>query len=242
VKTILDVGGGTGAFSIPLAQRGYSVTHLDLSPRMLELARARAGSLANLAFEEGNAVDLSRFADRSFDLVLNLDGAISSCGTAAERAIAESARVTRETLVATVSNRAWLVPVWTATSVEATGRILQAAYEMLVRGIWHQEQSDENALIARGATQDYLGPIRAFLPSELRDLLSFAGLHVVRVSGLGSLANLCREETVRLAAQDPALLDAFVELCNYFDREVMPDGPGTRQRAGLIAVGQRLSS
>jgi 2-polyprenyl-3-methyl-5-hydroxy-6-metoxy-1,4-benzoquinol methylase len=38
VETVLDVGGGTGAFSIPLARRGYSVTHLDISPAMLEIA------------------------------------------------------------------------------------------------------------------------------------------------------------------------------------------------------------
>ena len=39
VRTILDVGGGTGAFSIPLARRGFEVTHLDLSPAMLALAQ-----------------------------------------------------------------------------------------------------------------------------------------------------------------------------------------------------------
>ena len=38
VQTILDVGGGTGAFSVPLAHRGFRVTHLDLSPEMLNLA------------------------------------------------------------------------------------------------------------------------------------------------------------------------------------------------------------
>ena len=34
VETILDVGAATGAFSIPLGQRGFSVTHLDFSPAM----------------------------------------------------------------------------------------------------------------------------------------------------------------------------------------------------------------
>ena len=37
-RTILDVGGATGAFSIPLAKRGFRVTHLDLSPEMLAIA------------------------------------------------------------------------------------------------------------------------------------------------------------------------------------------------------------
>jgi hypothetical protein len=36
--------------------------------------------------------------------------------------------------------------------------------------------------------------------------------------------------------QDEALFAAFLDLGERFDREVLPDGPGTRQRAGLIAV------
>ena len=39
VKTILEVGAGTGAFSIPPARRGLDVTHLELAPAMLDAAR-----------------------------------------------------------------------------------------------------------------------------------------------------------------------------------------------------------
>jgi len=31
--SILDAGAGTGRFSLPLAKRGYRVTHLDISRR-----------------------------------------------------------------------------------------------------------------------------------------------------------------------------------------------------------------
>lgn len=31
--TILDAGAGTGRFSLPLARRGFRVTHLDIAPR-----------------------------------------------------------------------------------------------------------------------------------------------------------------------------------------------------------------
>src|SRR5947208_10290168 len=39
--TVLDVGGGAGHQSFPLAQAGYDVTLLDASPAMLDKARQR---------------------------------------------------------------------------------------------------------------------------------------------------------------------------------------------------------
>ena len=65
------------------------------------------------------------------------------------------------------------------------------------------------------------------------------GLYVERVGGLGSLSLLAGREAVRQAAADESLMQRFVELADRFDREIMPQGPGTRQRAGLIAVGHR---
>ncbi|MCL2394255.1 MAG: methyltransferase domain-containing protein [Acidimicrobiaceae bacterium] len=43
--SVLDVGGGAGHQSLPLAQAGYDVTLLDPSPAMLERARERLGRL-----------------------------------------------------------------------------------------------------------------------------------------------------------------------------------------------------
>ncbi len=239
VETILDIGAGTGAFSIPLAQLGFSVTHLDFSPAMLEFARQKAQDLKNIRFVEGNVVDLSQFLDCSFDLVLNMDGAISFCGSEAERAIFESCRVTKKKLIITVSHRAWMVPVWLASSLEVAGRFLPAVYAMLDQGEWHQEQFPENAMLAKGLTQDYLGALKAFLPSELREVLERVGMRVLRIGGLGSLANLCGKETVERVTRDEVLFQEFLELCERFDREILPKGPGTRQRAGLIAVAER---
>lgn len=42
---VLDVGGGTGGFAVPLAVRGYEVTVLDSSPAMLAVATQRAETL-----------------------------------------------------------------------------------------------------------------------------------------------------------------------------------------------------
>jgi SAM-dependent methyltransferase len=235
VRTVLDIGAGTGAFSIPLARRGFAVTHMDFSPAMLALARRKAERLKNVQFVEANAVTLP-FPDRSFDLVLNMDGAISFCGSLAEQALRETCRVTREALILAVSHRAWMIPVWVSSSITVAGRLLPAVGAMFDRGEWHQEQSPENPLLSRGMTQDYLGAFRAFLPGELRAVLEAVGMQVLRCSGLGTLANFCGREAVERVCQDGALFQDFLDLCEWFDQEVLPEGPGTRQRAGLIAV------
>ncbi|MBD3188124.1 methyltransferase domain-containing protein [Candidatus Bathyarchaeota archaeon] len=41
VETVLTIGGGTGAFTIPLAKRGFNVTHVNISNEMLRIARKR---------------------------------------------------------------------------------------------------------------------------------------------------------------------------------------------------------
>jgi SAM-dependent methyltransferase len=235
IRTVLDVGAGTGAFSIPLAQRGYAVTHVDFSPAMLTLARHNAEGLDNVRFVEANAVALP-FPGRCFDLVLNMDGAISFCGSLAEQALQETCRVTRKKLILTVSHQAWMIPVWVSASVKVAGRLLPAVEAMFDQGEWHQEQFPENPLLSKGVTQDYFGAFRAFLPGELQALLEGAGMHVLRCGGLGTLANLCDPEAVERVRRDEALFQDFLDLCERFDGEVLPDGPGTRQRAGLIAV------
>lgn len=106
-------------------------------------------------------------------------------------------------------------------------------------GEWHQDEFPENALLAKGVTQDYFGALKAFQPEELRRLLLDADMEVLRCGGLGSLSWLTlvdRPELLETVLADETLFEQFVDLCERFDREVMPYGPGTRHRCGLIAV------
>ncbi|GAA0618656.1 methyltransferase [Sporichthya brevicatena] len=71
---VLDVGGGTGGFAVPLAQSGHRVTVLDPSPDALaSLGRrvAEAGVAAQVRAVQGDADNLAAVAaPGSFDLLL----------------------------------------------------------------------------------------------------------------------------------------------------------------------------
>ncbi|MGA2739944.1 MAG: class I SAM-dependent methyltransferase [Bryobacteraceae bacterium] len=239
-KTILDIGGATGVFSIPLAKRGFHVIHLDLSPEMLTIAREKARDVPNIEFIEGNASYLSQFSDCAFDLVLNMDGAISFSGSKAILAIQETCRVARRKVIVTVSHQAQMAASWVGWSLARTGRIAPAVDAMIDRGEWHQDQFPGNEVLAAGLTRNYLGALKAFLPVELARTLEGADMQVLRCGGLGSLAGLCDRETILGVSKDGPLLESFLDICERFDAEILPSGPGTRLRAGLIAVARRL--
>jgi len=55
---VADLGSGTGSISVLLAQQGYTVSGVDLSPRMVERATAKAAlSGLNISFSIGDAAD-----------------------------------------------------------------------------------------------------------------------------------------------------------------------------------------
>ena len=92
---VLDCGGGPGRYAIAVAKQGYDVTLFDLSAGNLNLAREKAaGAGVSLTFEQGTALDLSRFADGQFDAVL-LMGPLYHLLSEEERllALAEARRV-----------------------------------------------------------------------------------------------------------------------------------------------------
>jgi len=94
---VLDCGGGPGRYALWLAERRYDVTLFDLSAACLERAKAEAQGVGlALAYEQGNAMDLSQFADASFDTVLVM-GPLYHLRELSDRqrAMAEAVRVLR---------------------------------------------------------------------------------------------------------------------------------------------------
>jgi SAM-dependent methyltransferase len=75
---VLDLGSGDGTTALPAARRGADVLGVDIARNLVDAgnARARAEGLTNLRFEQGDATNLSGLADRSFDLVISIFGAM----------------------------------------------------------------------------------------------------------------------------------------------------------------------
>ena len=68
--SILDIGGGPGQYAIHFARQGHAVTLLDLSGENVRFAKQKARQYGvKITALQGNALDLSRFADSSFDTV-----------------------------------------------------------------------------------------------------------------------------------------------------------------------------
>jgi SAM-dependent methyltransferase len=79
-ETVLDVGCGTGKGFMPLLAAGWKVTAVDISPSMVELARAKAGP--EVRIEVADMRSLSVLG--GFDLVLCLDDALNYLHSATE--------------------------------------------------------------------------------------------------------------------------------------------------------------
>ena len=68
--TILDIGGGPGHYSVYYAKKGHQVTLLDLSPENVRFAKKKAHQYGvRFTAMCGDAMDLSRFSDNTFDVV-----------------------------------------------------------------------------------------------------------------------------------------------------------------------------
>ena len=130
----LDVATGTGDLAVELAGRGASVTGLDFSEGMLELARRKA---PQLEWVQGNALDLA-YTDAEFDAVTVGFGARNFSDL--DQGIREMARVVKPggrvvILEITTPERpplSWFFSLWFDRAVPAVGRVADSeAYTYL---------------------------------------------------------------------------------------------------------------
>jgi len=93
---ILEIGAATGRYSHALAQRGYQVDAVELIQHNIDIFREKTLPGETVTVRQGNAKDLSFFADDTFDITLLL-GPMYHLITVAEQkqALAEAIRVTK---------------------------------------------------------------------------------------------------------------------------------------------------
>src|SRR5580704_3319216 len=181
----LDVGCGTGATAVRLAQLGINVTLLDSSPAMLDIAK-RAGGEARVAdkvvLKYGDATQLANlFHTRSFDVILchnileycNDPGAVLC---AAAHALRDSSAI----LSILVRNQA--------------GEVFKAA----IQG--GDLAAAKNGLTAEwGQEALYGGRVRLFTPDSLRAFLKVASLAAIAERGVRVLADYLPPQISRTA-------------------------------------------
>ena len=193
---ILDAGGGPGRYTIELAKLGYDVVLLDLTPKLLEIAKRqirRAGVKHRVKqILEGSIDDLSMFSDEMFDAVLCLGGALSHILSKAsrERAISEIIRVAKRG-----------APIF----VSVIGRLAVLISELVN---FPQEIEIEDVFRRVRDTGDYYGgygfaPCHFYLPEELEKSFRGKGVEILEIVGLEGLATLHRKELNRLHKKYP---------------------------------------
>ncbi len=111
-RRVLDAGCGTGALAVEAARRGADVVAIDLSPKLVELARKRAPqSLPNggsLDFRSGDMLDVQL---GSFDHVIAMDSVIHYETKDAVSALSRLAERTSTSIAFTFAPRTPLLAV-----------------------------------------------------------------------------------------------------------------------------------
>ena len=192
---ILDAGGGTGGFAVPLAGLGHNVTVIDPSPDSLAAAERRAAEMnVPLSVVQGDVTDLTMMAgEASVDLVL-CHSVLEYVDSPAD-AMASIAQVLRP---------AGAVSVLAASSVAAViHRALAGRFD------------DARRLLAEIDSGSGAGPgpgparPRRFTLAAVVGLIEGAGLRAGRAHGVRVFADLVPG---MFADADPGAADALLAL------------------------------
>ena len=195
---VLDAGGGPGRYTIELAERGYEVVLLDLSPKCLDIAKKeikKAGVEHKVKdIIEGSVVDLTRFKDNMFDAVLCL-GPLSHLieKTEREKAADELVRVCNwnAPLFISVINRYGVYrTILQRLPEELTDPLHE---ELFTKGIHRAHFHPKET--GKGFTDAYF-----FHPKELKKLFEKRGVKTLEVASCEGLSSHLREATNRIYA------------------------------------------
>lgn len=69
---VLEVGAGTGRYSLHYAKAGFQVHAIDFVEHNVQILKSKIENGMNITAQQGDALDLSRFDDNTFDVTLVL--------------------------------------------------------------------------------------------------------------------------------------------------------------------------
>ena len=138
---ILELGAATGRYSHALAQMGYQVDAVELVQHNIDIFKQKTQPGENVTIRQGDARDLSCFADGSFDMTLVL-GPMYHLFTENDqkRALREAIRVTKPgglVFAAYCGNEATMVQY-----CFGRGMIREQRYEELIDPVTFKASSD----------------------------------------------------------------------------------------------------
>jgi 2-polyprenyl-3-methyl-5-hydroxy-6-metoxy-1,4-benzoquinol methylase len=134
---VLDVACGTGNSAIPAARAGAKVTGVDIAPNLLKQARKRAeAERLDIRFEEGDAEELP-CADRSFDVVVSIFGAMFA--PRPERVAAEFLRVSKSGGIIAMAN--WTSQGFVSLTNQVVARLVPPPQGIPAPSLWGDEST-----------------------------------------------------------------------------------------------------
>ena len=177
----LDAGCGTGFQTAMLEELGYETHGLDISSGLLAIA-ARTLSRSSLVRA---SLETLPYPDASFDVVVSCGSTLSFVEAPAQ-ALAEIGRVLRPRgLLLLECEHKWSLDLFWTLASSVTGDSL--GYGVAPRAAWRQVVRP----LSEGFVIDYeRAPLRLFTLTELRAMLSPAGLEPARQWGLHWATNL----------------------------------------------------
>jgi S-adenosylmethionine-dependent methyltransferase len=208
---VLDAGGGPGRYTIELANLGYDVILLDLTPKLLEIAREQIEK-ANVESKvkqtiEGSVDNLSMFEENTFEAVICLGGPLSHLVHKKQRqkAADELVRVAKDN-----------APIF----VSVIGRL--AVLMNTVVYLWPELEKDPDIWRKYVMTGDYFGEYEFtachfYVPEELE--AEFKGkteiLEIVGLEGIFSTHTKEYNEVYGMQRYNEILWETHLKTCTH---------------------------
>ena len=196
---VLDAGGGTGINAIMMAQRCKSVTLLDLTPGILEIAAGNiqeAGLSSKIDLLQGDITDLSYFEDSKFSFVVCVGDAISYVLDKRYQALSELVRVAKP------------------GSILIVGCDSKFGFLRLNLAVGNFDEA--LAIHARSETTCGMGPrTHLYTVDEMRGLLEGFGCQVLEIASTPSLADSIDVSQYKDGDSWDALRELELDICTH---------------------------